>query len=159
MSERAKDLAERIRAFSSELGAFVKGCSDEDWMKVLVWEGWPVGVAARHIAAGHFKALALARKIVEGEELPELTMETIIASSNEHAKEHAGCTKEEVLAILEEQGEEVALFVAGLKDAELDRTAYLSLMGKDVSAGQFIELVMLQGGNQHFGNIKARTGA
>lgn len=159
MSERAKGLAERIRAFNKEVSSFVEGCSEKDWAEVLAWEGWPVGVTARHIAAGHYEAVALAKKIISGETLPEITMGSIIAIGNEHAREHAGCTREEVLAILNGRGEALARFVADLEDPELDRTAYLALMGTDVTVCQFIELVILQGGNQHLTNMKAATGA
>ena len=73
MSKRAFDLAERFKTLNNELIDFVKNCSDEDWRKVCPGEQWSVGVVARHIAASHYGALALAKMMVAGEKLPDLT--------------------------------------------------------------------------------------
>jgi len=94
MSARAKQLAERLRAFNGDIIAFVEGCSDGNWKKACEKEEWPVGVTARHIAAGHFEAVDLARMIVKGEKLPEFTMDQLVAMANAHARParrlHAG---------------------------------------------------------------------
>jgi hypothetical protein len=157
MSQRAKDLAERVRAFNNEVIAFVDKCTEQDWRKVCAWEQWAVGVAARHIGAGHYEAIGLTRMIINGEKLPELTMDQITEMANQHAREHADCTKAEVLDILRKQGQSVVEFIAGLGDAELDRTGHLSAIGGEMTAQQFIEAVILQSGGEHFANIKAAT--
>ncbi len=100
MSERAQKLAERLRAFNEDIAVFVEGCSDGNWKKACEKEEWPVGVTARHIAAGHFEAVDLARMIVKGEQLPEFTMDQLVAMANAHARQHAACTREEVLGLL-----------------------------------------------------------
>jgi len=157
MSERAKDLAERLRTFNDEVTAFVEKCTEENWRKVCAWEDWTVGVVARHIGAGHYHALGLARMIVNGEKLPELTEEQIIQMANQHASENADCTRTEVLEVLRKNWEDVLQFVTGLQDAELDRTGYLALMGADVSTQELIETVILRSGGEHFANMKAAT--
>lgn len=53
---------------------------------------------------------------------------------------------------------EPARYVAGLSDEELDRQAYLSLAGGNVSNQQLIEMVLLQSGGEHFSNMRQATG-
>jgi hypothetical protein len=159
MSERAQKLAERLRAFNEDIAVFVEGCSDGNWKKACEKEEWPVGVTARHIAAGHFEAVDLARMIVKGEQLPEFTMDQLVAMANAHARQHAACTREEVLGLLRRNGKALVDYVAGLSDAELDRTGHLALAGGKMSAQQFIEAVILSSGGEHFASMKAAVGA
>ena len=159
MSQRAKDLAERLGKFNEEVIAFVKKCTDEDWRKTS-WEDWPVGVVARHIGAGHIDgATKMAGMIVKGERFPEMTMKQIDDMANEHARKHADCDKAEVLDILQKTGDSLVQFVASLNDADLDRTGYLPAMGSDVSTQQLIENVVLTSAGEHFAGIKKAVGA
>jgi hypothetical protein len=153
MSERTQKLAERLRAFRDEVIAFVEACSEKDWKKMCK-EEWPVGVTARHIGAAHFEAVGLARMIVKGEKLPELTMEQLVEMANTHARQHAACTRDEVLGILRCNGGALVDYVAGLSDAELDRTGHLALAGGKLTAQQFIEAVILMSGGEHFASMK-----
>jgi hypothetical protein len=158
MSQRTKELVERFTAFKNDFIAFVDNCSDEDWQKVCGGEQWAVGVVAHHVAAGHFGAIDFVRMIVAGEAIPEITMETIDQMNAQHAKEHANCTTEEVLALLRKNGSAFADYLEGLSEADLARTGYLAAIGGDVSAQQLIEMVILQSGGEHLDNMKAATG-
>ena len=158
MSQRTKELVARFTGFNNEFIAFVDNCSDEDWRKVCSGEGWTVGVVAHHVAAGHFGAIDFVRMIVAGEAIPEITMETIDQMNAQHAKEHANCTREEVLALLRKNGSAFAGYLEGLSEADLARTGYLALIGGDVSAQQLIEMVIFQMGGEHFDSMKASIG-
>ena len=158
MSQRTKELVARFTGFNNEFIAFVDNCSDEDWRKVCSGEGWTVGVVAHHVAAGHFGAIDFVRMIVAGEAIPEITMEAIDQMNAQHAKEHANCTREEVLALLRKNGSAFAGYLEGLSEADLGRTGYLAAIGGDVSAQQLIEMVILQSGGEHFDSMKAATG-
>jgi len=155
MNEKAKALARRLHAFSNDIITFVEGCSETNWKKTCEKEEWPVGVTARHIGAAHFEAVGLARMIVNGEALLEFTMDQLVAMANEHARQHAGCTREEVLGLLRRNGTALVDYVAGLSDAELDRTGHLALAGGKLSAQQLIEAVILTSGGEHFDSMKA----
>ncbi len=154
MSRRSKELAERLKMQNDDIITFVRNCSEDNWRRVCAWEDWGIGVVARHIGAGHYDILGLARMIVNGEKLPEFTPDQIIRMANDHAREHADCTKAEVLDILQKNGKAVYDFIIGLGDAELDRTGYLPMIGKEVSTRQFLEMVILQSGGEHFVNMK-----
>jgi hypothetical protein len=159
MSQQAKELSERLQVFSNQVIDIVENLSEEDWNKVCTWEEWSVGVTARHIGAGHLNIIWLAKMIINGEELPELTMDKIFAMANEHAKEHADCTRDEVLDILRQNGAALVDFVAGLNEDELDRKGYIEATDGDVSVQQLIEFIIFQSAGEHFANIKTATSA
>jgi hypothetical protein len=158
MSQRATELAQRFLSFNKDMIAFVENCSEENWKKVCPGEQWPVGVVARHVAAGHYRAVGLAKMIVAGKELPELTDETIDQSNAQHADKHANCTKEEVLGLLRENGTSLVGFVTELDDADLDRAGQLAVVGGTISTQQFVENIIILSASEHFENMKAATG-
>ena len=158
MSKRAIDLAGRFRIFNNVLIGFVEKCSDENWQKVCPDERWSVGVVARHIAASHYGALGLVKMMVGGEKLPELTHDVIDHLNSKHAEKHRHCTRDEVLKTLRENGASVADYVAGLSDADLDRTGHIPAAGGDMTAEHVILHIILRAGGEHFANAKAATG-
>jgi hypothetical protein len=158
MSQRAKELAERVTEFNNQVIAFVENCSDENWEKVCSGEQWPIGVVARHIAASHYRAFGLAKMIVDGKQLPELSQETIDQANAQHAQKHAGCTKDEVLGFLRANGSSITDYVTELDDAALDRTGHLSAAGGAISVQQFVENIIIHSAAEHLANMKAATG-
>lgn len=159
MSRRAQELVERFKAFNTEVIRFVEACSEEQWNKECS-EEWNLGVVARHIAAGHYTgATDMAKKIVDGEKVPELSMEQIVEMANTHAREHADCSRTEVLDLLNSNGAAFADYLAGLDDAELDRSARVELVGGDVSAQKLIEMVIFESGREHFANMEKALAA
>jgi hypothetical protein len=158
MNERAKGLTERFTAFNNDMISFVESCSEEDWKKVTEGEQWPVCVVARHVAAGHYRAVTLTKMIIAGEELPDLTAEAIDQMNAKHASENVDCTRSEVLELLRDNGSSIAGYVSELSDVELDRTGHLTLIGGEISTQQFIENVIIQSGSEHLANMKAATG-
>jgi hypothetical protein len=159
MSKRAVDLAERFKDFNNELAGFVENCSDENWRKVCPGEQWSVGVVARHIAASHYGAIGLAKTMVAGEILPELTEGVIDQLNFKHAEKHRLCTRDEVLKILRENGTAAADYVAGLSDTDLDRSGHIAAAGGDMTTERLIVDIILRNGGEHFANVKAATGA
>lgn len=157
MSDRSKKLADRLNSFNEEVISFVEGCTEADWQKIGI-EEWPVGVTARHIGANHFTAISGAKLILKGEKFPPMTMEQITENANRHAREHARCTKPEVLEILRDKGRQIIEFVSALQDWELDKTGYLPAFGSELSVEQFIQTVVLQSAGEHFQSMKGATG-
>ena len=154
MSQRAKDLSHRIKSFCDEVITFVEHLSDEDWSKTSPWEQWPVGVAARHLGAGHFAIFKAAGMIIRGEQLPQMTMEQVNAASDQDARAHMDCTKAEALDHLRKNSAETVAFVAGLSDAQLDSKASMPAFGGEVTAEQFLDYVLLQSGRQHLDSMQ-----
>lgn len=158
MSKRAQDLSKRIENFKDEVITFVENLSPEEWNAVSDWEKWTVGVVARHLGAGHFGFYKVVNMILQGKELPQMTMDQINEMSNQDAREHAGCTKDEALDELRRNGTEFVSFVSGMSDEELDRTSNMPALGGNVSADRVIELILFQSAQQHFESMKAAVG-
>ena len=78
--------------------------------------------------------------------------------ANAHAREHADCTREEVAGFVRENGTALSAFISDLSDEQLGRKTWLSLAGGEVTTGQFIDMVVLQSGGEHFANIKKAVG-
>ncbi len=159
MTTRAKEFSDRLKVFNDQVIAWLQNISEEDWHKRCDGEDWTVGVVARHIGAGHFAIFEMAKLIIAGQPLPELTMEKIIQMGNDHAREHADCKKDEVLSILDENGKALVTYVAGLNDQDLDRKAYLALFEGEVSAEQLMEMVVLESGGEHLASMQKTVGA
>ena len=155
MSKRAENLSERIASLKDKIIAFVEELSDQDWNAKTEWEQWTVGVAARHLGAGHLGFSKMLGMVIQGKELPQLTMDQINAMSDKDAREHADCTKAEALHELRKNGAEMVAFVAGLSDDELDRKGSMPAFGGEASVNQLIEFILFQSAQQHFDSMKA----
>jgi uncharacterized damage-inducible protein DinB len=158
MSQRAKEISERIKSFSDNVMAFVENLSDDDWRKVCKSEEWPVGATAYHLGAGHFAIFDMAGMIVRGEDLPPLTMDQINAMSDKQAREHADCTKAEAIEALRKNSAEMVAFVAGLTDEELDRKGSMPAFGGEATTEQLIQYVIFESAMQHFDSMKTAVG-
>ena len=158
MNQQAHGIAERLETFNNDLIALVEQCSDGDWQKACS-EDWSLGVVARHIGDGHYSGvMEMTRMIVAGQPLPAITPEALVQMANEQAREHADCTKEEVLSILRKNGTMLRDYTAGLSDEELQRKTHLAVLGGEITAAQFIETIILQSAGEHVASMKAALG-
>ncbi len=155
MSARIDALTRKIEAFNHDMVALVRGCSDDDWRKVCQAEDWSVGVVARHVGDGHYRVVELAKMIISGTPLPEWSMEDVVRMGNDHAREHADCSKAEVLSILEDNSRALTAYITALTEDELDRKAQMALIGGEVSAQQILEMLILHSGGEHLESMRA----
>jgi len=158
MSQRAKDLSKRIESFRDDVIAYVDTLSGQQWNAKCDWEEWTAGVTARHIGAGHFRIFELAGMIIEGKELPPLTIDQINAMSDKDSRAHADCTKDEALDALRENGAELVAFIAALSDEELDRKGNMPAFGGEATVDQVIDFVIFQSAQEHFDSMKTAVG-
>ena len=155
MSQRAKEISERIKSLSDNVMAFVESLSEDDWRKVCESEEWPVGATAYHLGAGHFAIFNMAGMIVRGEDLPPLTMDQINAMSDKQAREHVDCTKADAIEALRKNSAEMVAFVAGLTDEELDRKGSMPAFGGEATTEQLIQFVIFESAMRHFDSMRA----
>ncbi len=158
MGQRSEELTKRIEAFRDDVIAYVESMNGEDWNAVCEWEEWTAGVTARHMGAGHFRIFEMLGMILEGKELPQLTIDQINAMSDKDSREHSDCTKAEALELLQKNGTELAEFIAELSDDELDRKGSMPAFGGDASVNQVLEFVIFQSAKEHFDSIKKAVG-
>jgi hypothetical protein len=159
MGARAEQLARKFDDKCSEFNKVVEGLSDADWKKVTSAEKWPVGVVAHHLAEGHANIGGLIHLVAKAQPLPGLTWDIINANNAKHAKEKAGVTKAEALALLKTNGEKTSTLIRGLSDAELDRSASVLAGMPALTAEQAIDGILINHVNEHMGSIRATIGA
>ena len=158
MSQRAKDLSKQIESFRDKVIAYVETLSDEECNADCDWEQWTARVTARHIGAGHFGIFGMCGMILEGKELPQLTIEEINAMSDKESRAHADTTRAETLEALRKNGAELCAFVAGLSDDELDRKGSMPAFGGEASVNQIIEFVIFESAREHLDSMKKAVG-
>ena len=156
MSARAESLAKQLEAKAAEMTGVIARLSDADWKKTTAAEQWPVGVTAHHIASGHQGILRLVKTIAAGQSVPNFTMAVLDEMNANHAREHAGCTKAETLA-LHAQG--AAAAVRALSDAELDRSGTVLAGAPPMTTQQVVEHILINHITDHLGSIRKTVGA
>ncbi len=154
MTSKAQALADQFRAYNDQLIDFVERVPDTKWNKKCRGEEWTVGVVARHIGAGHYGSIQLAKMIISGAPLPSFTREQINELGNAHAAKHADCSKEEVLSILEKKGRALEAYVAGLSDADLACSADLEAFGGSTTVKQLLKAIILHSAGEHLESMR-----
>ena len=159
MSQRAIDLSKRIEIFRDDVLAFVKTLSGDEQHAMCDWEHWPAVVTARHLGSQHLGAfINILRMVVQGKDLPPLTMDQINEMSKQDSRAHLDCTKSDALEQLQKNGAEFAAFVAGLNDEDLDRKGSMPAFGGEVTVEQLIEFVVFKSAQQHLDSMKTAVG-
>ena len=159
MSARAESLAKQFEAKAAEMTAVVAKLSDADWKKITSAEKWPVGVTAHHLARGHEGILGIVKPIAAGKSIPNFTTAMLDDMNATHAREHAGCTKAETLALHEKGAAAAAATVRALSDAELDRSGTVLTGMPAMTTQQVVEGILINHINDHLGSIRKTVGA
>jgi uncharacterized damage-inducible protein DinB len=155
MGARADMLAKQFEAKAGELTDTIEKLSDADWKKVTTAEKWSVGVTAHHVAGAHEPIAGMTKAVASGQTLPPFTMAMLDESNAKHAKEFAGCTKAETLALHQKGVASAAATVRGLADAELERTGTLLTDMPTMSVQQIVEGVLIDHIREHLDSIRA----
>ena len=143
MNERTTGLITRFEDANAVLIAAVEACSDADWKRTTAEEGWPVCVAAHHVAVSYPPISGLVLSIANGTPPATLTQEMLNAANAQHATEFANVGRAETLDLLRRNGQAAADALRGLKDEQLDRTAPLVLFGgAEASAEQLFQALI-----------------
>jgi Mycothiol maleylpyruvate isomerase N-terminal domain len=155
MGARADMLAKQFEAKADELTETIEKLSDTDWKKVTTAEKWSVGVTAHHVAGAHEPIAGMLKAVADGQTLPPFTMAMLDDSNAKHAKEFAGCTKAETLALHKKGVASAAATVRGLSDSELERTGTLLTDMPAMSVQQIVEGVLTDHVREHLDSIRA----
>jgi uncharacterized damage-inducible protein DinB len=159
MGARAESLAKQFEAKAAEMTGVIAKLSDADWKKVTAAEKWSVGVTAHHLARGHEAILGIVKTIAAGKSIPNFTTTMLDEMNATHAREHAGCTKAETLALHEKGAAIAAAGVRALSDAELDQSGTVFTGRPPMTAQQMIEGALINHMTDHLGSIRKTVGA
>jgi hypothetical protein len=159
MGARAESLAKQYETKAAEMTATINKLSDADWKKTTTAEKWSVGVTAHHVAGGHEPIAGIAKTIASGQSIPNFTMAALDEMNAKHAKDFAGCTKAETLALHQKGVVAAAAVVRGLSDAELDRSGTVLSGMPAMTAQQVVENILINHIDSHMGSIRKTVGA
>jgi len=158
MGARAESLAKQFEAKAAEMTGAITKLSDADWKKVTSAEKWSVGVTAHHVAGGHEGILGIVKTIASGQSIPNFTMAMLDEMNAKHAREQAGCTKAETLALHEKGAAAAAAAVRALSDAELDRSGTVLTGAPPMTTQQVVEGILISHITGHLGSIRETVG-
>lgn len=158
MGEKTEALAQELEARAAAATAVLEKLSEADWKKVTEAEQWTVGVTAHHVAVNHEALAAMVSRLATGEPMPHLTMEMLHEANARHAREHAGCTKEETIALHRKGAAAAAAVVRGLSDDQLAVSGTLLAGGPAMTVEQAIRRILIRHIDDHFGSIKKTVG-
>ncbi|HEY7280584.1 MAG TPA: DinB family protein [Actinomycetota bacterium] len=122
MDPRIEQALAQLDEVHVEVVEFVRGCDEREWREVSTVEGWPVGVVAHHIAAGHEKVIEWLDHLRRDEAVPG-NGDTHDEGNAHHAAEFASTTKQQTLDDLETNEARLRQYLQGITAEEMSREA------------------------------------
>ena len=156
---RSDQYAQQFEAAQDEFIRLIESLSDEQWHLAGQNfpqrindedEGRPVGVIAHHVATNGDWITERIQTMLAGGPLAPVNQRAINA---EHARSHAGVTKDEVLRLLRASKGRIASAVRSIPDDQLD--IQRSTPAGPMSAAERVEKVLIGHMKQHQGSIEA----
>jgi hypothetical protein len=135
---RSGQLATRLEAGARALIDFARPLTTEQWRLAVPGDGRAVGVIVHHVATVYPLEIQLARMVAAGTPIVGVTWATVHDMNAAHAVDHRGATKEEALALLEENSAAAAEAIRRLGEADLDSAAPVSLYAGTELTCQFV---------------------
>ena len=156
---RSDQYAQQFEAAQDEFIRLVESLNDEQWHLVGrnfpqrmndEDEGRPVGVIAHHVATNGDYITERIQTMLAGGPLAPINQRAVNA---EHARSHAGVTRDEVLRLLRASKGRIANAVRSIPDDQLDIER--STPAGPMSAAARVERVLIGHLKQHQGSIEA----
>ena len=155
---RADQYAQQFEAAQDDFIRLIESLNDEQWHLAGKNfpqrmndedEGRPVGVIAHHVASNGDYITERIQTMLAGGPLAPINQRAVNA---EHARSHAGVTKDEVLRILRASKGRIANAVRSIPDDQLDIER--STPAGPMSAAARVERVLIGHLKQHQGSIE-----
>jgi len=158
LGAKGEAFARQFEAKVGEATALLERLSEADWKKTIAAEKWTVGVTAHHIARSYEAVTHIIQTIAAGQALPHFTPQMLDEMNAQHAKEFAGCTKPETIALHKKGAAAAAAVVRGLSDAELAKSGTVFTGMPPMSAEEMVKRALLDHIDEHFGSIRKTIG-
>jgi DinB superfamily len=155
---RSDQYAQQFEAAQDEFIRLIESLNDEQWHLAGKNfpqrindedEGRPVGVIAHHVATNGDYITERIQTMLAGGPLAPVNQRAVNA---EHARSHAGVTRDEVLRLLRASKGRIASAVRSIPDDQLDIER--STPAGPMSAAQRVERVLIGHLKQHQGSIE-----
>jgi DinB family protein len=158
MGAKGEAFAKQFEAKVEEAAALLEQLTDADWGKTTTAEKWTVAVTAHHIASSYEPATHIIKTIAAGQALPHFTREILDEMNAQHAREFAGCTKAETIALHRKAAAATVATVRDLSDDELAKTGTVFAGMPPVSVEELVRRILLGHVDAHFGSIRRTIG-
>ena len=159
MGAKTEALARQFEGKARDAVATLEKLGDSDWKKVTAAERWTVGVTAHHLAGGLEAVAGIVTGLVSASPSRGTFTRAMLDGMNaQHAKEHAGCTRAETLALFENGAARAFAVVRGLNDDQLAKSGTVFTDAPPMTAEQLIMLGLLGHIDEHMGSIRKTVG-
>ena len=159
MGAKTKALAAQFDTKARDALATLGRLSDADWKKVTAAEGWTVGVTAHHLAGALDAVAGIVTGIVSGAPpRGNFTRAMLDEMNAQHAKEQAGCTRPDTLALFQTGAATASAVVRGLNDDQLEAHGTVFSDMPPLTAEQLIMLGLLGHVDEHMASIRKTIG-
>jgi hypothetical protein len=161
MSARAEALARQFAAANDDLLALLEQATPEQWRQRTADEGElrPVGLIAHHVAEGHARIAQRVDAFAQARPVPARRPELFDERNAQHARDNPDPDQRATLDLLRANGAAVAALIAGLSDAELERTASEDPGAPLMTTADVIELRQIGHVRSHLATIKTAFSA
>ena len=155
MGAKTEALVAQFEAKTRDAVATLERLSDADWSAVVAAEGWTAGVTAHHLAGALEAVAGLVTGIAAGAPPRGPFTRAMLDEMNaQHAREHAGCTRAETLALFRKGAATAAAALRALSDDQLARTGTVFTDMPPMTAEQLIMLGLLGHIDDHMRSIR-----
>jgi len=158
MGAKGETFATQFEVKVEEATTLLEKLSDADWKKTTAAERWTVAATAHHVASSYEPVTHIIKTIAAGQALPHFTRQLLDEMNAQRAKEFAGCTKPETIALHKKGAAAAAAAVRGLSDAELAKTGTVFMGMPAMSAEEMVKGALLGHIDEHFGSIRKTIG-
>ena len=159
MGAKGEALAKRFEAKAQEAAQVLERLSDAEWKKVTEAEKWSVGVTAHHLATSYERVPDIATGLAAGQSFGNFTRRMLDERNAQHAKDFAGCTKQETLAIHRKGAAKAAAVVRGFTDEQLAKSGVLFTDVPAMTVEQLIMGALINHTDEHYGSIRKTIGS
>ena len=158
MGAKGESLARQFEAKAREAAGVLEKLSDTDWEKVTEAEKWSVGVTAHHLAGAYERVPDIASGLAAGQSFGNFTRKMLDERNAQHAKDFAGCTKEETLALHRKGAANAVAVIRGFSDEQLAKSGVLFADAPPMTVEQLIMGALIYHTDEHYGSIRKTVG-
>jgi uncharacterized damage-inducible protein DinB len=152
---QTEQLAIQFETLNGEVIELVQGCSDEQWRRTTIAEGWSVAVTAHHIAVVHAVFIRLVKRLARGETFsPAASIDDVHQANAQHARAFAEVGKQETLEALRTNGNALGQQLRSLNDEQLGSVAGV-FGGNELTVEQVVQNIVIGHPQGHLASIRA----
>src|SRR5262245_58764831 len=158
MGAKGEALARQFETKAQEAARELQALSDTDWKKGTEAERWSVGVTAHHLATAYERVPDIATGLAAGQSFGNFTRKMLDERNAQHARDFAGCTKDETLALHRQGAPKAAAVVRGFSDEQLAKSGVLFTDAPPMTVEQLIVAALIHHTDEHYSSIRKTIG-